>query len=297
MNAAQRIGGCAALVIAAVAGCHGTPRVLAPPDATERRALARPVALVVLPAVDQRPRRELDGASLPPTFAFVTDGGGVAYTSGVAVIADGSELEWTRNSYRQRPTSASTTVSSDLAMALSRAFDASVSLDSSARTVDQVPRLANGRYPEGTIVILPVIDHLTRVTPGSNQSVSSTSRQQVGNAVYETTRSAVISQVSQEHWVTMIRLHLFELRGGGVARHVVRYAARSGSDQQVYPQAILEATRQVGVVIDRELGDGELPPNATVAPPPAPAPPPPEPSPVPASPETVPPEPAPPATS
>lgn len=210
-----------------------------------QRAPAAP-KFVVLPAVDQRPTWEKSGDKTGVTLRIAGPGAAMFWHAGANVIPD-KNVVWGRNRFSGWSRSARTMVSSDLGQVLTRSTQRPVQYwGASLRTQRQVAAaVTQMRLPEGTVVVLPVLDHLTRVKAKTKQASASQTKQYTSTHVITTTRSSRASQSVGAVWTVMMRLHVFEVRGGRVTRHVVRYAAASGARPNTYAAALGLAARQV----------------------------------------------------
>jgi len=226
--------------------CPAKNVTLAKPGAFRPQQQVTAPKFVVLPAVDQRPTWEKSGDSPGVTFRLATAGAAMFWWAGAEVLAD-KNIVYGRNRFSGTSRNASTMVSSDLGEVLERSTRRPVqfwraALSSQRGVANAVKRM---RLADGTVVILPVIDHLTRVRAKTKQASASQSKRYTSTHVITTTRSSRASQTTGPVWTVMMRLHVFEVRGGRVARHVVRYAAASSGRQNAYGMAVVRAAKQV----------------------------------------------------
>lgn len=229
-----------------LSGCPDPKVVLREPGSFRPRRPVTAPKFVVLPAVDQRPQWEKEGDNPGVTLRIAGPGAAMFWWAGADVTSD-ETIVYGRNRFRGQGRTARTMVSSDLGEVLQRSTRRPVDFWN-ANLVGQ-RQVANAvrrkRLPDGSVVVLPVIDHLARVRAKTKQASSTQSKTYTSTHVITTTRTSRASQTVGPVWSVMVRLHVFEVRRGRVARHVVRYAAASAGNQRAYARAIVNAARQV----------------------------------------------------
>lgn len=264
----------------------GTFRPVRPPTAAR---------FVVLPAVDQRPTWERAGDRPGVTLRIAGPGAAMFWWAGADVTSDDT-IVYGRNRFRGRSYGARTMVSSDLGEVLRRSTRLPVEFwNANFNSQRQVARaVRRKRFAERTVIVLPVIDHLARVRAKTKQSSSTQTKTYTSTSVITTTHTSRASQTVGPVWTVMVRLHVFDVHNGRVARHVVRYAAASAGNQGAYGRAIVAAAKQVAFTSAVIFPMANLPrtqPQPRVEPQPGTEPPPQDPN----QPDDVPAEPAQPA--
>ncbi|HUH05152.1 MAG TPA: hypothetical protein VML75_24305 [Kofleriaceae bacterium] len=253
------------VIALALIGCGSSPIYLNAPSEPVRLQREIPPTVpgyVVLPAIDQRPRIERSGAKPTSTFRFFAAGAGaIEWTAGPNVTSE-DRLIWSRNAFPNMADSAPVILSTDLGQLLERSAGRPVSFQATrVESADALRRFASTQgLADGTIVLLPVLDHLAW-SKMSTRQFSQTSTES-GNV--RTTTTIRASQKIKGNWNVMFRFHFLEVRGGKPARHLVRYFATVGGTE-AYANALALAVQDIGV-LSRPL------PAPTPPAPPAPAP-------------------------
>lgn len=259
------------IVLAAlVSGCGGERITLRPPPdyhgLTSRR---NPPALVVFPAVDQRPAQEREG-SVPrlgcgvialPVLSTLSHTGG-------ATVSSDESFEWARNAFPGLEAGASTMFATDVGQLLSQVWKVK------ARYVAEPfgdlgggeGRVSALRLAEGTIVVVPVLDLLGKSRPLTQyESLVIERKDRGGGYVERTDHESGELKFGARSFNTHARLQLFEVGKAGISRREVSYAGASEGTEWAYGTAVVEAARQIIVFADRTDPAPYRPPPAPAA--------------------------------
>lgn len=223
-------------VLVSLSAACTTPATLVQPGPVRVRADLTATEFVVLPAIDQRTDLEREGTRLGIAMRFVGPGAAATWAAGGEVSGDDA-VYWVRNAFTGQATNASTMIATDLGQVLARSTGRRVRYEAASAA-----SVAAMRLPEGAVVVVPVIDHLTKVSPQTRQFMYS--RTETSTHVVTTTSSSW--QKTGATWNVMLRLHVYQMRGGKL-RHVVRYASGHGSTTRAYSRAIQNAARQAAL--------------------------------------------------